>query len=285
MSALGLGAFMDWKERCRSRLGGYLDARGDLAPPWERFPVYERYTIGWRMGSGEDWLLLWSVFLEQLGPDSETRMAYLRRHPPAPINWADTVHHVLHPMDSGDDEPDPDVAAGRRAALLAQGLIASDASYRIWLGQQSELWWPWDRHGTPESAARHNVREFWFWSRWAAELRTSGAWVPPAAPDVWASCAHALESGDAGPIDPEQGLLSLARQLCAGYVTAPWQVGLPLADFADSFADDMGCVDAFRLWGMSVFDDAEQLRRYLDEVGLPPEWEAWVAGQLPTDTP
>ena len=58
---------MDWKDSCRSRLREHLDPHGDLAPPWERFPHYERYTIGWRMGSGEDWLGLWSVFLEHMG--------------------------------------------------------------------------------------------------------------------------------------------------------------------------------------------------------------------------
>jgi uncharacterized damage-inducible protein DinB len=36
----------------RGRLASLLDANGDLAPPWAKFPNYERGTIGWRMGSG-----------------------------------------------------------------------------------------------------------------------------------------------------------------------------------------------------------------------------------------
>lgn len=290
---------MGWKESCRSRLREHLDADGDLAPPWERFPDYERYSLGWRMGAGEDWLGLWSVFLERLAPDLETRIAYLRRHPPAPINWADAVYTVLHPSgrgggesdegdekdedDEGDasDEDDPTAAAERRAALLEQGLIASDIAFTTWLRQQSDLRWPWERGVTPEDAARYDTRTFWFWSRRVDELRRGGSgWAPPAVPESWRACARALETGDAGPVDPRLGLLSLARQLCAGRVKAPWEIGLSLEDFADSFDDDMGYVDAFRLWGMSAFDDAEQLRRYLDATRAPPAWEAWAAEQF-----
>jgi hypothetical protein len=78
---------MDWNQSYRSRLPEHLDANGDLAPPWERFPTYERYTIGWRMGAGEDWLGLWHVFLKGLESSPEVRLAYLRRHLPAPISW------------------------------------------------------------------------------------------------------------------------------------------------------------------------------------------------------
>jgi hypothetical protein len=75
---------MDWKQSCRARLPQFVDRNGDLAPPWEQFPEYERHTIGWRMGTGEDWLGMWHVFLEQLDPAPDARLAYLRRHPPAP---------------------------------------------------------------------------------------------------------------------------------------------------------------------------------------------------------
>ncbi|WP_437643967.1 hypothetical protein [Sorangium sp. So ce362] len=281
---------MSWKESCRSRLREHLDPRGDLAPPWERFPDYERHTLGWRMGAGEDWMGLWGVFLEQLAPDPESRIAYLRRHPPAPISWADAVHDVLYPAEGGDeddsdeddsDEDDPTAVVQRRSALLEQGLIASDVAFTTWLAQQKELSWPWEMYPTPEDAARYNTRELWFWSRQVAELRKGSGWTPPGVPESWRACAQALETGDAGMLDPHRGLLSLARVLCAGHVKAPWQLGLSLADFADSFEDDMGYVDAFRLWGMSAFDDADQLRRYLDATRMPPDWEAWVAEQLP----
>ncbi|WP_437774766.1 hypothetical protein [Sorangium sp. So ce1097] len=297
---------MDWKESCRVRLREHLDPRGDLAPPWERFPDYERHTMGWRMGAGEDWLGLWGVFLEQLAPDLETRVAYLRRHPPAPVSWADAVCRVLYPTEGGDGESDdeesddeesddeesddedgdqdePAVTAERRAALLEQGFIASDVAFTTWLGQQEGVRWPWERNETPEDAARYDTRALWFWSRQVAALRSAGGWTPPVVPDRWRACARALESGDAGPVDPRPGLGSLALFLCAGHVRAPWELGLDLADFADSFDHDMGYVDAFRLWGMSVFDDARQLRRYLDAARAPSEWSAWAEEQFPVD--
>ncbi len=186
---------MDWKESCRSRLRDHLDPYGDLAPPWERFPDYERYTIGWRMGAGEGWLGMWSVFLEQLASDTETRIAYLRRHPPAPVSWADAVHNALYPMEQVDDEgiqeDDLTTAAQRRTSLMAQGLIASDVSFTTWLRQQNVVIWPWERSTTPEIEARYNTREFWFWSRQIAELRRGSGWAPPTVPEAWRVCALA----------------------------------------------------------------------------------------------
>lgn len=88
---------MGWSAHDRAFLRQHLDAQGDLAPPWERFPDYERYTIGWRMGGGEEWMWARRLCVEQLGPDFETRAVYLRRHAPAPTSWADAVHGVLVP--------------------------------------------------------------------------------------------------------------------------------------------------------------------------------------------
>ncbi len=229
-------------------------------------------------GHGEEWLILWSLFLEQLAPDSATRVAYLRRHAPAPIPWADSAYGVLHPAWVQGREADRAAAAQRRAALLEQGFIASDVAFTNWLRRQKEMRWPWER-GTPEQTARHGTREFWFISRQIAALRKAGGWKCPSVPKTWRACARALESGDTGPLDPRSGLLTLARMLCAGQVQAPWQLGLGLADFAGSVENDMGYVDAFRLWVRSAFDDAQQLRLYLEATRPPSEWEAWVAAQ------
>ena len=294
---------MDWKQRCLARLPEHLDAHGDLAPPWERFPTYERYTIGWRMGTGEDGLGLWHVFLEQLGTSYEARLAYLRRHAAAPVTWASSVHQVLYPSarddgdnddddnddddddDGDDDEREKQAAQERRTALLQQGLIASDAAYSTWLRQQEGVRWPWTYAETPEHAARYWTRDLGFWSRQVASLRRAPGWTAPPVPDEWQACAAPLATGAAGALDPDRGLLSLARALAAGHVTPPWQLGLTPADFADSFEDDMGYVDAFRLWGMSVFDDREQLQRYLDgnTTQLPASWAGWIAEQWPLD--
>jgi hypothetical protein len=276
---------MDWKQSCIARLPEYLDDSGDLAPPWERFPDYERYSLGWRMGAGEDWLGLWHVFLEQLDAAFEARLAYLRRHPPAPFTWADAVSDALHssPSDEKSDDEDATIAKDRRGALLEKGLIASDVAYPTWLRQQQGVRWPWTYSSTPERAARHCTRDLEFWSRQVAGLRGDPGWTVPPVPVAWQSCARPLATGETGLLDPDRGLLSLARSLAAGHVTPPWQLGLTTDDFTDSIEDDMGYVDAFRLWGMSAFDDHEHLQRYLGATRMPKSWQEWMTDQLPID--
>ncbi len=275
---------MNWKQSCRERLPEYLDRNHDLVPPWAKFPHYERYCIGWRMGSGEDWIGLWHVFLEQLDSGFETRLAYLRRHPPAPMNWADMVQGVLHPpAHPEDDDPyedEPELGADELAVLLELGLLASDIAFTTWLDQQQGVRWPWTYADTPVIAARHWTRDLWFWSRQVAGLRATAGWEPPQLPAAWRACAPALQAGGCASLDLRQGLLSLAQMLCAGEVAPPWRLGLVLADFADSFEDDMGYVDAFRLWGMAAFDDLPQLQHYLALTEAPPEWRAWLAQEV-----
>ena len=275
---------MDW-QRYRDRLPNHLDEMGDLPPPWEKFPHFEHNSMGWRMGDGEDWLRLWHLFLEQLGPGFEVRLAYLRRHPPAPVVWAASVYHALYSQSGREPKPeDDDVAealvAERRDSLLKQGLLASDIAYPTWLRQQRGIVWPWAYERTARKTARHYRRELWFWSRQIAGLREGPSWAPPKVPVGWRSCASALETGKVGRLDLRQGLISLAQMLSAGRVQPPWQLGLELSDFADSFENDMGYVDAFRLWGQSVFDDLQQLRLYLDATQVTPDWEAWAQDQF-----
>ena len=80
-----------------------------------------------------------------------------------------------------------------------------------------------------------------------------------------------------------RGLLTLARMPAAGWVVPPWKLGLRLADSRDTFDDDMGLVDAFRLWGMSAFDDRDTLEAFLTSKGVPGEWAVWAREQFPVE--
>lgn len=276
---------MNWKESCRSRLPASLDAVGDLMPPWEKFPTYERFTIGWRMGAGEDWLGLWNVFLDDLDRSSEARVAYLRRHPPAPETWADSVHEVLHPTSNPGDSAmagdDDELSFDERYGPLREaGLIASDIAYETWLSQQGLVVWPWKYSKTPEDAARYRAREFWFWSRRVVELRKDTTWSAPEVPEAWESCSAPLRSGELPAVDLSQGLRTLAQMLASGRVVPPWQLSLTLDDFTDSFEMDMGFTDAFRNWGLSAFDDLAYLKRYLAETEAPEVWHSWCMNQF-----
>lgn len=259
----------------------------DLAPPWARFPTYERYTIGWRMGAGEDYLVRWWAFVTTLPADEASRRAYLRRHPPAPFTWAERVAQVLRPRatddgdrDGDDDGSDVEAAHARRIALAADGLIAEDVAYRTWRATQAELAWPWAWVDTPVAAARYWTRDLWFWSRHLAERRAARDVPRVDAPSAWAAIADVILGAPAGPIDPGAGLASLARGLAAGRVVAPWQAGLAVDDFSDSYEIGMGYVDAFRLWAGAAFDDAPTLERYLADAAMPAAWRPWVDAQL-----
>jgi hypothetical protein len=271
---------MDWKTYCRTQLPKFLDRKGDLTPPWERFPTYEQYSMGWRMGFGEDWMGMWHVFLEDFTPSLESKRAYLYRHPPAPIPWANTLYRILYPSPDDQKPSSREVTEEHRALLLQDGLIKTDVAYSTWLSQQQGVDWPWENDQTPEDAARWRTRSFWFWSRQVAELRNNPAWQPPVPPENWQSCTNSFHSGKIPHLDTSKGLLTLAQMFSAGRVIPPWQLGLTLSNFEDSFDDDMGYVDAFRLWGITALDDREQLEIYLTVNNAPEEWENWAQEQL-----
>lgn len=94
------------EERRAARLAAALaEQGGELEPPWARFPWISRYSIGWRMGMGESYSMLWSDFAEKITTPDEA-LAYLRRHPPAPRTWADTVAHWLGQIERDQAEAD-----------------------------------------------------------------------------------------------------------------------------------------------------------------------------------
>lgn len=146
----------------------------DMLPPWEQFPTYERYTIGWRMGPGEDYLYNWYAFTEKLPNEYDARLNYLKRYRPAPLTWGDTILTVLYP----DAESEQKVGCSKAEirTLLELGLVEHDAAYQTWLNQQSALVWPWLWLGsdTPPKAARYRTREFWFFSRQLNATRKFG---------------------------------------------------------------------------------------------------------------
>ena len=222
----------------------------EMAPPWAHLPHYHAFTIGWRMGQGEYYLIRWEDFLKGLGSGV---LAYLQRHDPAPFPWAERIWATLHP-------DDPFQIPAHRAELEGLGLIASDAGYRSWLKRPSEP--PWIRRASPELAARHDTRSFWYWSR-------RGGWDLAALPLAW------REATQSAAVDGRQGLQTLARGLCSGRVVAPWELDLSTSDFVDSFAEDLGYVDAFRLWAIEAIDDRAQWEAYL-KAEPPASWQNWV---------
>ena len=242
----------------------------DMLPPWEEFPAYERYTIGWRMGPGETYLGNWFDFTAALPKDYESRLAYLKRHRPAPLNWGDTVLSVLYPDSKSDQEYG--CSEAETTQLLELGLITQDAAYQTWLLQQSDISWPWKfpmREPSPEKAARYATREFWFFSR---QLNTNRDASPEAVPRGWQKVETEVLTGQLGDIDPSLGLLTLAKMLCAGTVQPPWQYGLLPTHVTNSFEMDMGFCDAYLLWLISSFDDDALVKKIFESTNIPSDW-------------
>ncbi|PRP90127.1 hypothetical protein ENSA5_67450 [Enhygromyxa salina] len=262
-----------------------LDEHGDITPPWAKFPSYEAGSIGWRMGAGETWLCFVSAFLDRLGEDPSAREAYLRRHPPAPHTWTEWVSSVLDTSERDDDDDDDnddddDDDAAMLAELEARGLVAADASYDCWRALNPSPGWPWEWGEDILKVARHYTRELSFWSRQVIVDRPTVPAVPATAPASWDPVVHVLRGARPEPA-LNQGLVALTTFLAAGWPPAPWTCGLEIASFEDSFDDDMGYADAFRLWLMSAFDDRPTLARYLATQREAPEaWRAWLSEQV-----
>ena len=55
-----------------------------MPPPWMAFPEIERYSIGWRMGYGEDYIYRFGDWLDTLSPEERTEYRSLF---PEPVTW------------------------------------------------------------------------------------------------------------------------------------------------------------------------------------------------------
>ncbi|MBR6770593.1 MAG: NADAR family protein [Lachnospiraceae bacterium] len=55
-----------------------------LAPPWIAYPHFERYSLGWRMGEGEAYVMTWSEWYDSLNEKEQNEYQLLF---PEPITW------------------------------------------------------------------------------------------------------------------------------------------------------------------------------------------------------
>lgn len=64
--------------------GNYDELKASLNPPWIEHPEIERYSIGWRMGYGEDYICKWGSWYS--GLSEEGKVKYHAMFPP-PEEW------------------------------------------------------------------------------------------------------------------------------------------------------------------------------------------------------
>lgn len=80
--------FHSTEEHIAKQIAAELAAHGTLVPPWHKFPEIPRYSIGWRMGYGEDYLWTWRTWWER--QDATACQAYVETwKPTAPAEWSD----------------------------------------------------------------------------------------------------------------------------------------------------------------------------------------------------
>ena len=61
-----------------------LQKKKIMPPPWLAHREIERYSIGWRMGYGEDYIYRFGDWLDTLSPDEQTEYRTLF---PEPVTW------------------------------------------------------------------------------------------------------------------------------------------------------------------------------------------------------
>lgn len=254
--------------------------RDDMAPPWAKYPEIQQGSLGWRMGTGEDWLMNWHDWIVARPADRAQRIAYLGRHPPAPRNWADTARWVVDPGAEGD------ARTALNHELVALGLVADDVAILAWLALHDPPAPPW-REGSPADAVRYEARALNFFVRWALRQRADDRLEPwlAAAPRplrAWRAFHDALRSGQVnGPL-PRAPRHQLAILLAAmGDPPPPWTRGEPPTALARQFEDRTTYAGAWFEWAFDSFDDLATWRAYLQRVAPPPpEWEDAVRDEF-----
>src|SRR6266545_384348 len=64
--------------------GPYNELAHMLLPPWLSYPDISRYSIGWRMGDGEEYMCNWAVWFDGLTADGKEEY---QKHYPEPEEW------------------------------------------------------------------------------------------------------------------------------------------------------------------------------------------------------
>lgn len=98
-----------------------LVEHGQLLPLWLKHPTIPCGSVGWRMGDGEWYRLVFGRWFDRLS--AEARVRYFAQHLPLPLEWADHVAWSLRP-----DEEDPPIDR-----LFELGWV-DEAEWEAWVG-------------------------------------------------------------------------------------------------------------------------------------------------------
>ena len=72
---------------------------GEVPPPWVFRPEGHPYSIGWRMGAGESFLMVFWQWWEQKSPTETEALAYFKKYNPPP-RWLGWVCETIWELDA-----------------------------------------------------------------------------------------------------------------------------------------------------------------------------------------
>ncbi len=76
-----------------------------LPPPWIAYPEIERYSIGWRMGYGEEYICRWGGWWETLTEKEQNTYQELF---PEPVTWKGYWQEVDEEGEEDEEEYEED---------------------------------------------------------------------------------------------------------------------------------------------------------------------------------
>lgn len=91
----------------QSEIERLTQATGDVPPPWIYSPNSHPYSIEWRMGGGESYLMVFGKWWESATLEEAERIAYFRKYPPPP-RWLQWMINTLWDIRSWEQEEEFD---------------------------------------------------------------------------------------------------------------------------------------------------------------------------------
>jgi hypothetical protein len=108
--------------------------QAELPPPWVKYPSIPCYSIGWRMGAGEQYMREW--FNPMSAKDSNARVDYFKKYLPLPFSWLAWIADYCGYCNNDRSEEGLFKAVRQ---LEEQGL-ADFNEFKIWADAEKKAW-------------------------------------------------------------------------------------------------------------------------------------------------
>jgi hypothetical protein len=96
-----MGKYSD-TEWYQAELKKYIEKYGDVPPPWVFSPNSHPYSISWRMGAGETYIIVFSEWYGDGYKSEHERISYFKKYPPPP-RWLGWMAEAIWNLDPWDE--------------------------------------------------------------------------------------------------------------------------------------------------------------------------------------